>query len=396
MAPGDDNSTHPPPTPAATSRTYIVLHAPSDPGVFSGKDGEDVEDWISLYEHVSRSNRWDPTIMLANIAFYLGGTPRVWFRTHENELTSWDSLKQKLRHLFGNPYGHQRAAQKALSSRVQMSRQPYLTYIQDILALCHKAGAHKTESDKLSHNLKGIADDAFNLLVFNKVATVDAIIEDCRRLELAKSWRIDQQFARRSNTPATSSCADAPRPNNTSDVTRIVRREMEAAYPAAFDSSPTNASAVTGSLIQAVVPQEFENIGLHTICSAHHPDTRPASSIPPRPASSYLPRFRNPSEWCTANYKPICFHCHQIGHISRHCRSRWSSPTRSTYTAYSCPQGSPSRPYAARSDNAAADCPAPNRPYSRSPSPQRRQSRTPQPRRSYSPTLFGRRFQPQN
>ncbi|XP_070391256.1 uncharacterized protein [Dermacentor albipictus] len=265
MAPGDDNSTPPAPTPAATSTTYIALPAPRDPGAFSGKDREDVEDWISLYEHVSRNNRWDSTVMLANVVFYLVGTPRVWFRMHEDELTSWYSLKQKLRDFFGNPYGHQLAAQKALSSRVQTSPESYVTYIQDVLALCRKVDAHMTESHKVSHILKGIADDAFHLLIFNDVVTVDAVIEECRRLELAKSRRIDQQFARLPNTSASSSCADAPRPNNTADVTRIVRREIEAAYPAAFDSSRSNAPAVMVSLIQAVVRQEFANMSLHTI-----------------------------------------------------------------------------------------------------------------------------------
>ncbi|XP_070380786.1 oxygen-dependent choline dehydrogenase-like [Dermacentor albipictus] len=54
---------------------------------------------------------------------------------------------------------------------------------------------------------------------------------------------------------ATSSCADTPHANNTSDVTRIVQHEIEAAYPAAFDSSPTNAPAVTVSMIKIL----FEN-----------------------------------------------------------------------------------------------------------------------------------------
>ncbi|XP_065296168.2 uncharacterized protein [Dermacentor albipictus] len=57
MAPGDDNSTTPAPTPAATSTTYITIPARRDPGAFSGKDGEDIDDWISLHEHVSRNNR---------------------------------------------------------------------------------------------------------------------------------------------------------------------------------------------------------------------------------------------------------------------------------------------------------------------------------------------------
>ncbi|XP_070394113.1 uncharacterized protein [Dermacentor albipictus] len=292
MAPGGDNSAPPAPTPAATKATYLTLPAPRDPGVFSGKDGEDVEDWISLYEHVSSNNRWYPTIMLAKVVFYLGGTPRVLLRTHEEELSTWDSLKQNLRDFFGNPYCHQLAAQKALSGRVQTSAEPYVTYNQDVLALCHKVDTHMTESDKVSHILKGIADDSFNLLVFNNAATVDAVIKECRRLELAKSRRIDQQFARLPNTPATSSCADVPHPNNTGDITRIVWPEIEATYPSAFDSSPTSAPAVTVSLIQALVRQEFESMGVHTLCSARRPDNHPAPSIPPYPASSYPPHLR--------------------------------------------------------------------------------------------------------
>lgn len=49
----------------------------------------DVEDWLIEYERASKSNQWDPTIMLANIIYYLKETARVWFRTHEEELTSW-------------------------------------------------------------------------------------------------------------------------------------------------------------------------------------------------------------------------------------------------------------------------------------------------------------------
>lgn len=385
--------TTPAPTPAANA-TYINVTAPRDPGVFSGANGQDVDKWLSLYERVSTGNRWDPTLMLANVLFYLDGTPRVWYETHDTELTSWDLFKEKIRELFGNPDGHQLAAKKALSTRAQTSTEPYVMYIQDVLALCRAVDSHMTEQDKVAHILKGIADDAFNLLVFNNVCTVDAVIKECRRLELAKSKRILPQFARLPNTAPTSSCADVPRStSNDANVTRIVRREIEAAYPATCEPSTCSPPAVPVSMIQAVVRQEIASMGLHSVCSVNHVDSRPHPPTAPPSPTQFQPRFRN-AEWRTADDRPICFICHRIGHISRHCRNRWNSPAQHTYTGYNRAYGS-YRPSTARADHAATESVAPSRPYSRSPSPLRRQSRSPQPRRSNSPS-FNARSHPEN
>lgn len=94
-----------------------------------------------------------------------------------------------------------------------MSTELYVAYIQDVLALCHKADNHMSELNKVAHMLKGIADDAFNLLVYANVSTVDTIIKECRWYEQAKYHRITQQFTWLLNTAATSSC-DARRHNN--------------------------------------------------------------------------------------------------------------------------------------------------------------------------------------
>lgn len=124
---------------------------PRDSGIFSGTDGKDAEDWIRLHER-GTNNRWDPTVMLANVVFYLVGTPRVWLRTHEDELTSWDMLKQKFWDLFGNPHSHQLATKKALSSRVLTSRKPYVTWIQQVLALCRKVDARDWTRHGFTHS----------------------------------------------------------------------------------------------------------------------------------------------------------------------------------------------------------------------------------------------------
>lgn len=173
-------------------------------------------------------------MMLANVIFYLKGTAKAWFDNNEEELTSWSVCKAKLRELFGQPAGCQRAAKQELASRVQTPTEPYLTYIQDVLTLCRKVDAKMTEADKVAHLLKGIADDAFNLIVFKNSSTVNEIITECRRFEDAKSRRIAHQFARLPNTAATSTCEDVrmpTQPSTSETITRIVRREIEAASP---------------------------------------------------------------------------------------------------------------------------------------------------------------------
>nr|XP_037280312.1 uncharacterized protein LOC119173612 [Rhipicephalus microplus] len=193
--------------------------------------------------------------MLANIILYLDGTAKVWFSNHEEDITSWDICKQKLIDLFGKPIGRRRAAQKELASRLQSGTESYVTYIQHVLALCRKVDDKMPESEKVAHILKGITDDAFNLLVFRNSSTIDDVIKECRRFEDAKSRRITPHFSRLPNTAATSTC-HLPCLTNTPNMSR----------------------------------------GLN-----NHP------------------RYRNPAEWRTSDDRPICFNCGRVGHISRHC-----------------------------------------------------------------------------
>lgn len=397
MSVGAGTSSSPPAPPVAP--TYIVLPPARDPGVFSGQDGVDVDKWLNLYERISAGYRWDPTLMLANVLFYLDGPPRVWFETHEAEITSWDSFKEKIRDLFGDSTGRQLAARNELATRAQTSSESYVSYIQDVIALCRQVDEHMSESERVSHVLKGIADDAFNLLVYTNVDTVDTIIKECRRFEHAKSRRITQKFTRLPNTAATSSCDAVRLPPTCDHVTRIVRREIEAACPApiqppVFTTHASDPSQPSVSLIQAVVRQEFANLGLPSACPLTRPDARPYSSGPTRRSYTSPGSFRNPAEWRTPDDQPICFSCHQAGHIARYCRRRWTYVSRQT-SMYPTPfrrpaAGSPTYYSSSSHEPLPSDATAPVRRFSRSPSPQRRQSRSPQPRRFSSPSFSGR------
>lgn len=66
--------------------------------------------------------------------------------------------------------------------------------------MCLQADQKSSEADKIAHILKGIADGAFNLLVFTNVTTVENILKECRRLEQAKWRRISPLVERLPNT----------------------------------------------------------------------------------------------------------------------------------------------------------------------------------------------------
>lgn len=379
-----------PTTPQQSTPTVILTHL-RDPGTFCGTDNTDVEDWLAMYERVCDNNRWDPTMMLANLMFYLKGTAKQWYDTHEADLTSWDVCKEKMRDLFGRPVGRQLAAKKELACRAQTSTESYVVYIQDVLALCRKADNTMTEADKIGHILKGIADDAFNLLMCKDCATVDAIIKECRRFEQAKGRRVPQHFDRLPNTAATSSCADPPRfvqPTGSEDLTRIVRRELEAMAPAPIRSD-CRESVPAISLIQAVVREEIASLGIPSLCSVRHTNTYQISPAARSQTQSFPPLRRNPADWRTPDDRPICFNCSGIGHIARHCRNRWSSSPRWSSPSHyrQVPDNRTFSPYTPpRNINADS---APPR-SSRSPSPQGRRSRSPLVHRSSSPSATGR------
>ncbi|XP_072143149.1 uncharacterized protein [Dermacentor andersoni] len=396
MPPGDEPASAT--ASAGPTAPVVTVAQHRDPGVFSGLEGQDVDEWLKLYQHASANNRWDPTITLANVIFYLGGTPRVWYQTHDEEISSWDSFKEKLRALFGDPTGRKVAARKALASRVQTSTEPYVSYIFDVLALSRKADDAMSESDKVSHVLKGIADDAFNLLVFGNVTTTDAIIKECRRLEQAKSRRITHHITRLPNTAATSTCEGRSRQATTCDkVTRIVRRELEAACSPAFSTTPPDLPATTIAMIQAVVRQEFENMGLNSMCSTSQPSVPQFSTGPPRPRQSFSATSRRnrpigvPLMTDQSAFTAVASATSLVTATTDGLRLLGHTPP---LTTYSCTFG-PSVPYATRREPTAADAPAPNLRYSCSPSPRRRQSRSPQPRHFSSPPITSR-AQPEN
>lgn len=113
---------------------------------------------------------------------------------------------------------------------------------------------------------------------------------------------------------ATSSCKATPCPQSPSvNVTRIIRRGLEAVYPASYKPTLSRTSTPAVSLIRAVIHQEFANLGLiSTVCAMTTPDAALVSADRPRQRPCAFHRSRNASERKTADDEPICFRSSQL------------------------------------------------------------------------------------
>uniref|UniRef100_A0A6G5A7X7 Retrotransposon gag domain-containing protein n=1 Tax=Rhipicephalus microplus TaxID=6941 RepID=A0A6G5A7X7_RHIMP len=147
--------------PAARTSPYHYR----EPRTFTGKPGDDVDEWLSHYQRVSRSNGWNAASQLSHVGLFLDFTALVWFENHEDTLTTWDQFVEEIKKCFGDPATKKKRAEQTLSQRAQVTGETCRTYIEDILKLCKSVDAHMMEEDKVGHILKGIADDVYHFLI---------------------------------------------------------------------------------------------------------------------------------------------------------------------------------------------------------------------------------------
>lgn len=331
-----------------------------DPPVFSGIGTEDIDDWLDAYERVSRFNAWDDSSKLNNVAFYLSDIARTWFLNHESEISSWSVFRSRLADLFGRPALRKADAEHKLSQKIQLADETFTSYIEEILTLCHRVDPTMSEHAKVKHILKGIAPDAFQLLVLKSPSTVQEVVALCKQLQEAKNTRLRQSLS--STALLDPSNVQALR----TFIRQVVREEIARAYPGAHSSSVLPEPAANS--VFALVREEVSAaLGTSTQSTAHpssYDEVTCAPAIaqpqPPLPQPLYrsyadvvrtpptysAPVARTPDYDAVAPIVPLysqgglyftrqrqvplpprrevrtCFYCGIRGHILRDCRRR--------------------------------------------------------------------------
>ncbi|XP_040078770.1 uncharacterized protein LOC120850362 [Ixodes scapularis] len=210
-----------------------------DPKLFSGIGDDDIDDWLESVERVSLHNKWDDVLKLNNVIFYLTDVAKLWYTNHESELATWTLFKSKIQEVFGKP-----AQRKLISSlfmrirshvfwgsRVQQNDESFVSYIEDVLKLCKRIDTQMPEDEKLKNIMKGIAEDAFQILVVRAPATVIEAIDICQNFLELRTQRLP--LSRKPQPPmelaSLNNAADCP-PDKWGDlrylIQEIVRDEV--------------------------------------------------------------------------------------------------------------------------------------------------------------------------
>ncbi|UYV84701.1 hypothetical protein LAZ67_X003137 [Cordylochernes scorpioides] len=244
--------------------SYLPCQRQRDPSTFSGDGNINPGQWLKEYERVSKYNRWDETMKLANVVFHLNGT-----------------AGRRIRGVFGLQEDSARRAEEVLKSRAQKAEESSESYIQEILSLCHQVNPRMEEGEIVTHIIKGISEDTYQVLVAKDIQTVDEILKFCRHLTTVKQRRIGRtKFARLSNVMPISCVDDSD--DLAGLIRRIVREEIQKVFSAPEVINPLREVNALEQTVREEVSRALQ-------------PTRPQVNVPRKVASPKTIPVANPS-----------------------------------------------------------------------------------------------------
>lgn len=161
-----------------------------EPPKFTGTDDHDAEDWLSSYERVSAHNRWDDPTKRLNVGFYMDKLAETWFRNNEATLPTWSDFKERFIAVFGRPAVRKLRAEQRLRGRAQLANETYTSYIEDVVDLCRRVNPDMAEPEKVKHVLKGIEDDAFQMLLSKDPQSIGDVVKLCLSFDELRKQRL--------------------------------------------------------------------------------------------------------------------------------------------------------------------------------------------------------------
>ncbi|UYV63130.1 hypothetical protein LAZ67_2003234, partial [Cordylochernes scorpioides] len=218
-------------------------------------------------------------------------------------------------------------AEKILKTRAQLKGESTEYYIQDVLRLCKEVDPQMNEKDKISHQMKGIAEELYQALLPRDVHNTEQFVTECRRIESLHCKRVTPtKYERLPNVASLSDHDD--RADLSSMIRQIVREEVQRALGSTreepkFSTIEDMVKEEIGRTL-APIPKPRRSSPQKERPREFYDNRYVAQTIRPHPEPQYPKqgRRRDTNEWRTTEGKPICFHCGRPGHVVRYCRDR--------------------------------------------------------------------------
>ncbi|UYV70426.1 hypothetical protein LAZ67_7002956 [Cordylochernes scorpioides] len=148
--------------------------------------------------------------------FYLSGTALKWFENNEESIQTWEEFTSQLENGFGKNKISKLKADKKLKTRAQLKGESTEFYIQDVLHLCKEVDPQMSDEDKISHLMKGIAEEVYQALLPRNVQSTEQFITECRHVEALRHRRVTP--TRYERLPNVSSLCDQDDGENLSSL----------------------------------------------------------------------------------------------------------------------------------------------------------------------------------
>ena len=201
------------------------------PKPFAAKPGENVNDWLELFEIAATANAWDAKVKRQRVGAYLEGTAQKWFINYhkKNETSEWAAFLNELQICFGFQ-NKMVASLDELQSRKMTMGEKFEDYYFDKIRLCEQYNSNMTDLEKVSHIIKGLTPTLIDRAYADNCQTPQALFNKLKWIsEGANIAHSTQQWSVAQNVQPEAALAALPQRGRSNRGFRGFRRGMRTA-----------------------------------------------------------------------------------------------------------------------------------------------------------------------